>query len=310
MHDAALLSRVPSGQFRLRRLVAELEPAVKTGGADAIRRIDYSARPNGEMFAILSADGRLELHAAHRRENLLTGEVIVETTASRLPWRQPEKQGPPDFLLLSDQGDHVFAAWQDGTLLDFDTRDFDHPKLGRTARPGARSRASGSRPCGFCWARRRCWPAIRWAGCKPGSASTPSQRGIDEPARLVKAHTFAGPTGRKPAEVRCLAPSGNSRLFGVGYADRRVRLYYPTNERLVLDTQAPTGRGPRAVDTGPERQRAVGPGRRRAGPLDDRPRLSRGQLALAVLAGLVRRHRRGRRWSGSRDRVRPARSRS
>ena len=82
------------------------------------------------MFAILSADGRLELHSAHHRENLLTGETIVETTGSQLPWRQPETKGLPDFLLLSDQGDHVFAAWQDGTLLNFDTRDFDHPKLG------------------------------------------------------------------------------------------------------------------------------------------------------------------------------------
>ena len=250
MHDAALLSRVPSGQFRLRRLVAELEPAVKTGGADAIRRIDYSARPNGEMFAILSADGRLELHAAHRRENLLSGEVIVETTVSVLPWRQPENQGPPDFLLLSDQGDHVFAAWQDGTLVDFDTRDFDHPRFGEqldlVPEAGERLTAlrfllgKGTLLAGDSLGRVQAWFGVH-----------ASERGIDEPVRLVMAHSFAGPTGRQPAEVRCLAPSGSSRLFGVGYGDRHVRLYYPTNERLVLDTQGPKDAVPEQLTLAP-----------------------------------------------------------
>jgi phosphate transport system permease protein len=239
--DEALWTRAPAGQFRQRRLVAELEAPIEIDGAGAIQRIDYSARPSGEMFCVLSAGGRLELYAAHHRENLLTGETIVETTGSQLPWRQPENMGLPDFLLLSDQGDHVFAAWPDGTLLDFDTRDFDHPKLGEQLDlvPEADGRLTalrfllgkGTLLAGDSLGRVQAWFGVHAA-----------DKGVDEPVRLVKAHVFVGPPSKEGAatpEVRRLASSGNSRLFSVAYSDGSVRMYYPTNERLVLDTRAP-----------------------------------------------------------------------
>ena len=238
--NEAVLTRAAAGQFRLRSLVAELDPPIEIAGAGNIQRIDYSARPSGEMFCVLSAEGRLELHETHRRENLLTGETVIETTGSELPWNPPAGKGLPDFLLLSDQGDHVFAAWQDGTLLDFDTRDVDHPKLGEVLDlvPEASGRLTalrfllgkGTLLAGDSLGRVQAWFGVHAA-----------ERGTDEPVRLVMAHSFAGPAaarGAAAAEVVCLASSGNSRLFGVGYSDRSVRLYYPTNERLVLDTRA------------------------------------------------------------------------
>ncbi len=184
------------------------------------------------------------MYAAHHRENLLTGETIIETTGSQLPWNPPADKGLPDYLLLSEQGDHVFAAWHDGTLLDFDTRDFDHPKLGEQLDlvPETDGRLTalrfllgkGTLLAGDSQGRVQAWFGVHAA-----------DKGTDEPVRLVMAHAFAGPACRRraPPKWLCLASSGNSRLFAVGYSDRSVRLYYPTNERLVLDTQAP-GRPP------------------------------------------------------------------
>jgi phosphate transport system permease protein len=249
----AVLTRAAAGQFRLRSLVAELDPPIAIAGSSAIERIDYSARPSGEMFCVLSAEGRLELHAAHRRENLLTGETIVETTGSELPWNPPDGKKLPDYLLLSDQGDHVFAAWQDGTLLDFDTRDVDHPKLGEAIDlvPEAGERLTalqfllgkGTLLAGDSLGRVRAWFGVHAV-----------EKGTDEPVRLVMAHAFAGPAparGAAAAEVSCLASSGNSRLFAAGYSDRAVRLYYPTNERLVLDTRAPADAAPQRLTLAP-----------------------------------------------------------
>ncbi|HTU24616.1 MAG TPA: hypothetical protein VMF30_04420, partial [Pirellulales bacterium] len=246
--DQAMLTRTSAGQFRLRRLVAELEPPVAITPSAAIERIDYSARPSGEMFCVLSADGRLELHEAHHRENLLTGETIVETTGSTLPWNPPAGKGTPDYLLLSDQGDHVYTAWQDGTLLDFGTRDVDHPKLGEpidlVPEEGQRLTAlrfllgKGTLLAGDSLGRVRAWFGIHGV-----------DEGTDDAAQLVMAHAFAGPAavgGGAPVEVRCLTASGNSRLFAAGYSDRSLRLYYPTNERLVLDTSL-------RADAAPER---------------------------------------------------------
>ena len=208
----AVLTRAAAGQFRLRRLVAELDPPIEIAGAGNIQRIDYSARPRGEIFCVLSAEGRLELHETHRRENLLTGETIIETTGSELPWNPPAGKGLPDFLLLSDQGDHVFTAWRDGTLLDFDTRDVDHPKLGEALdlvpESGQRLTAlrfllgKGTLLAGDSLGRVQAWFGVHAA-----------EKGTDEPVRLVMAHSFAGPPAAQgAAEVLCLACSGNSRL--------------------------------------------------------------------------------------------------
>ncbi len=128
-HDGGILTRTPAGQLRLEKLSAELEAPIKLSGSEPIRLIDYTARPTGEMFCVLDADGHLQLHATETRENLLTGENVVDVTGTELPLTLPAGKGPPDYLLLSDLGDHVYVAWRDGTLLHFDTRDFDNPKL-------------------------------------------------------------------------------------------------------------------------------------------------------------------------------------
>ena len=279
---------------------------------DAIERIDYSARPSGEMFCVLSAEGRLELHAAHRRENLLTGETIVETTGSELPWNPPDGQGLARLFAPFRSGRSCFrglAGWHAAGLR--------HPRrrpsqTRRSNRPGSRSRRAAHGTAIL--ARQRDAAGRRFARPSAGLVRRPRRRKRDRRTGATGdgPHVCrSGPgSGQPTAEVRCLASSGNSRLFAVGYSDRAVRLYYPTNERLVLDTQAPADAAPQQLTLAPRDNGLLGFAGQELVHWTDRPRLSGSQLAGAVLAGLVRRNAPARRWSGSRARVRPAPSRS
>jgi phosphate transport system permease protein len=235
-HDDGILTRTPAGQLRLEKLAVELESPIELSGSRPIRLIDYTARPTGEMFCVLSEDGHLQLQATESRENLLTGEKFVDVTGTELPLAPPAGKGQPDYLLLSDLGDQVYVAWRDGTLLHFDTSDFDKPKLVEEVDlvPDAGQSLTALKfllgkttlLAGDSTGQVKVWFCLKPAGNN------------DEPERLVAAHTLPG-AGQA---VSCLAISGNTRLLAVGYADRSVRVFYPTNQRLVLETRAP---GPR-----------------------------------------------------------------
>ncbi len=153
-------------------------------------------------------------------------------TGADLPFTAAEGKGPPDYLLMSAAGDHVYVAWRDGTLLHFATRDFDHPKLVEqidlVADPAQSLTAlefllgKTTLLAGDSTGEVKVWFCVKPAG------------NSNDPAQLVAAHTLAG----SGSPATCIAVSGNSRLLAVGCADRSVRLYYPTNQRLVLATGA------------------------------------------------------------------------
>ncbi len=238
-YDDGVATRTPAGQLRLEKLSVKLEAPIELTGSQPIRLIDYSPRPTGEMFCVLSDDGHLQLHATETRENLLTGENVVEVTGTELPLAAPVEKGPPDYLLLSASGDHVYVAWRDGTLLHFSTRDFDHPKLVEQV-DLVPDPAESLTALEFLLGKTTLLAGDSTGQVKVWFCVKPLLAG-DEPPRLVAAHTLAG----SGSPVTCLAVSGNSRLLAVGCADRSVRLYYPTNQRLVLSTTAP-GEGPLA----------------------------------------------------------------
>ena len=238
-YDDGVATRTPAGQLRLEKLSVKLEAPIELTGSQPIRLIDYSPRPTGEMFCVLSDDGHLQLHATETRENLLTGENVVEVTGTELPLAAPAEKGPPDYLLLSASGDHVYVAWRDGTLLHFSTRNFDHPKLVEQV-DLVTDPAESLTALEFLLGKTTLLAGDSTGQVKVWFCVKPLLAG-DEPPRLVAAHTLAG----SGSPVTCLAVSGNSRLLAVGCADRSVRLYYPTNQRLVLSTTAP-GEGPLA----------------------------------------------------------------
>ena len=275
-------------------MVAELDPPIEIAGAEAIERIDYSARPSGEMFCVLSAEGRLELHC---------GPSSRESADRRNDYRNHRQR-----VALESAG----RTRDCPTICSFPTKEIMFSRPGRMARCWTSTPATPTIPS---WAKRSTWfpkpderlTALRFllgkgtllAGDSLGRVQAwfgvhAAEKGTDEPVRLVMAHAFAGPAAARgaAAEVVCLASSGNSRLFGVGYADRSVRLYYPTNERLVLDTRAPADAAPQRLTLAPRDNGLLGFAGQELVHWTIDPGYPEANLRRFVLAGLVRRNAR------------------
>lgn len=236
-HEHGLVARTPGDQARIERLSAKTAEPLDLGLSSKIRRLDISDRSEGPLLCVLAEDGQLLLASVSRRTNLLTGDVEFDCETSQVPLAKAAGVRPPaDYVLLSGLGDNVYVAWTDGTLLRFDTSDWQHPRLAETRQLLADG-ADRLTALEFALGKTTLVSgdsqgAVRaWFTIKPEGAET------SDGAVLVAAHEFPA-TG---AEVTALVPSARRRTVCVGDAAGNIRMYYLTNERLVARTQVDDG---------------------------------------------------------------------
>jgi phosphate transport system permease protein len=230
-HDGGMAVRTNGGQIRVQKMAISLEKRAESESKSAIRLVDYTMTSSGPLTCTLTAEGELKLNSVSKRENLLTGEETVTVISSDLPLPK-SKSELPAFLLVSSLGDNVFVAYTSGRLLRFDTRDFENARLvedvdivpeqgeeltalqyllGRTTLIAGDSLGRVN----------------AWFGTKPSNAAT------NDGIVLEKAHQF--PTADAP--VTSLAVSSRMRIAAAGYENGRVRAFYVTSERTVIDTE-------------------------------------------------------------------------
>lgn len=228
--NGALIQRISAEQFRSVRLSAVFDEPVPGETSSAVRLLDQINSPSGQISVMLNDEGTLSLLRFTRRENIMTGKVTVRRTAAVIPYNAKDHREPPAWILLSGLGDTVCAAWRDGTLLRFDTRNFSAPALiervdlvpeperkltslqlllGRTTLLAGDS--SG---------RIQAWfPAF--------SPNYPSQ------TFLTMAHTFQGSSA-----VTALASSARIRMIAAGYEDGTVDLFHVTSQKQLAHLAA------------------------------------------------------------------------
>lgn len=236
-HDQGLVALTPGDQLRVERLSAKVAEPLDLGLTSGIRRLDMSDRAEGPLLSVLTEDGQLLLASVSKKNNLLTGEVEYDCETSPVPLAAAAAGRPAaDYVLLSGLGDNVYVAWTDGTLLRFDTSDWQNPRLAEkcqllkdgSQRLTALEFALGKTTLvsGDSQGMVRAWFTIKPDGVETCDGSV-----------LVAAHEFPA-TG---SEVTVLAPSARRRTMVVGDAAGDVRLYYLSNERLVVRTQVEEG---------------------------------------------------------------------
>jgi phosphate transport system permease protein len=246
-HDGGVITRTPEGQLRLQTAVAELQEPIDLELKTPIRLVDYAGLSDGEMYCVLTEDNQLRLEIVTRRENMLTGETVNSVRHTTLPFKPRDGNDAPTYLLLSGQGDNVYLAWPDGELLRFDVRDFDNPVLAETLDlvPDLDRKLTvlsfmlgrNTLLAGDSTGRVRAWFRI-----KPDYAET------SDGALLVAAHDLAG----FGAAVTSLGPSARSRMVSIGYADGVTRVYFLTNQRLLVETKLRTESKIRAAGLAPK----------------------------------------------------------
>lgn len=224
---SSLVQRTSDGQLRSKSLSIALSAPIETGTHAAILRVDRSESGTSQHLCALDASGKLFIEEVTRRENMLTGEVVLDSTRADIPFELPSDQHAPDHLLISGGGETLYLAWRDGHLLRFDTRNPEHAVLAEDIDLvegdgeltsfefliGKTTLISGDSK-----GRVRAW-----FGIKPRGAGT------HDGVNLVRAHDLSA----NGAPITAIACSARSRVIAVQGADASLRLYHVTSRKLL-----------------------------------------------------------------------------
>jgi phosphate transport system permease protein len=247
-YEGGMLELTPEGQYRLQKLQVEMQEPVVLDEGSAIRLIDISMKSGGPIVAAASASDTLYVSEVRTRKNLLTGEVKVNISGGKTAIPLPGDGSKPSWLLVSGLGDQVYATWQDGRLLRYNTRDAADPTLmeqldlvpetGVKLTDLAFQMGKASLIAGDDRGRARIWFNIR-----PEDAVT------SDGFQVV----LAGELKAGNAAVTSMSSSARTRIVAIGYEDGHARLFHTTSKRTLADVSLPGERG------GPISAVAIGP---------------------------------------------------
>jgi phosphate transport system permease protein len=245
-----LLKRTPLGRLLVKKLDVQVEEpleVIKALGSPVLRIDHLAARPENASYCVLTEDGKL------RVVNVLTkkapGSLKPKTvaTVSEIPLLLPPGRGLPNYVRLSGMGDNVYVVWEDGLLHRFNISDLDHPQFAETVNL-LEDKSVTLTALQFLIGRTTLLAGdssgqIRgWFGTRPADATT------SDDLVLRAAHVFAG----HGSAVTAIGASSRTHMLAAGYADGRVRVFYATSEKLLIELQTAEGQSVQQAALAPE----------------------------------------------------------
>jgi phosphate transport system permease protein len=225
--DETVYELTPDGQVRSVEIEARIDEPVEVSLPGPIRLLDVSETSSRRTICAMGGDGSLAFVRLERSEDLMTGEVVWDTTLTPIPKLFHPSQGVPSHLLLSGGADVLYLAWSDGRTLRCDVRD---PARARVVEDFDLVEGDGELTAlafligkstfvaGDSLGRLNAWFPI-----KP-----PDARAVDG-IEMVLGHRLCegGPA------ITALTSSARSRVVAVGDADGGVRLWHVTSAREI-----------------------------------------------------------------------------
>jgi phosphate transport system permease protein len=239
IHEKGVAQRTPAGQLRTQELRVELEEPVAVAEQDAVVLVDHANTTTGRVFAALTNSGRLALHTARQKENLLTGEKTTKLSSALLPYESREGDAP-SFLSVSGVGDTVYVAWEDGRLVRFDARNRDEPRVAEDIdllpAEGARlTRLEPQLGRTTLLAADDGGTVTAWFPATPTEEQGPAQ--TSDGRRLDAAQHLHGPD----SPVTALVSSARRHMVAVGYENGDTRLFYVLGENRIQGVSVDDG---------------------------------------------------------------------
>ncbi|MDF1536637.1 MAG: ABC transporter permease subunit [bacterium] len=236
----ATVQRISRDQFRTQRLAVSFGEPIKGDTGTAVVLIDQSTDGSDRVYSVFHEDRTFQLVRVEERENMLTGEVFVDTDSTSLSFSAIPRDGKPVFIALSGLGDTVSIAWPDGTLARFNTRDFERPFLqevldlvpedGESLTVLKYLLGRTTLLAGDSTGVVRAWFPVRIPMTGTG----------EDELKLAQAHEFPG--AKSP--VTSIASSARMRMIGIGYEDGTSRVVHVTSHKELADLPSPGGNGP------------------------------------------------------------------
>ncbi len=224
----------PQGQFRQQTIAVDLREPMSWEGdpGETIQVIAHRLESQGLTLATLSDAGRLEIGEVRERKNVLTGETTRQTKIHRLPL-DPHQNRWPARLIVTRRGENLYAIWEDGRLIRYDTGQPDAATVVETvellepdsaARVTAACLAIGDETLlvGDSAGHVRAWFRVRHANARTSDGTW-----------LLPVHDL--PVA--PSAVTGLATSQRSRMLTAAYDDGSIRVFHATTGQLLTETQ-------------------------------------------------------------------------
>jgi len=220
------------------RFVAEFAGEPSRALGERIVDVDVTQASGGPLVAALDGTGRVRVESITSRRNLLTDEIVSESSGTTIEPAAGRDAGTARFVRVSELGDQLFVIDEDGTARRHAIRSIEEPVLMETfdVAPGPANVTAVTRLFGG--------NALA-VGDSVGVVRIYFTTRADDAAaadglRMAAATTFPAAGTGAAAAITALAGSPRSRLIAAADASGLIRLLQSTAGSTVLSVD---GRG-------------------------------------------------------------------
>lgn len=242
--DQGVLQRTPQGQLRHQTVVATWLDPIQVAES-AVERLDHwSPEPSGgslgakeHAVCVLTSAGALKYVKIAEKENAFLGTVTLEHRVTDLPLDGATAAAICQ-PLVGLRGETVFVIHRSGHLTRYDTRDPHHARVveqldllsDSSAEVTVADFVLGRETivCGDSEGGLRAWFRV------PAGADAPPD---GDGFRMALAHDL----GRTGTPVRALGISRRSRMIAAGDEAGKLRLFFVTSEKRMLEHAVAAG---------------------------------------------------------------------
>ncbi|MGH7137171.1 MAG: hypothetical protein ACREHD_15625 [Pirellulales bacterium] len=260
--SSSMIERAAENQFRRHELEYDLEAPIEVSTA-AIELVDVGWRATTTLIGSCSADGKIRLTTLKKARGLKAGKATDKARTQELPPPSRSPGGKPMALFVSGVADNLFVVWQDGMLVRYDLQSISKPRIAEEidllSEPGDSVTAvcmlvgKATLMVGDNHGRVRGWFRVHKTLTMPDDPAGTRA----ETSGLVDAHLLSGPD----LAVTSLAPSTRSRMLAAGYDNGDVRVFYVTNDALLVEARATDGDAVESLALYPRDDALLGAGR-------------------------------------------------
>jgi len=135
-YEGGVAERVDEVNARVVGAVVQLpDPTPVKSGSGAIKAIDYTVNPTGELVVVVREDGTAVFEAVRIVRPLGGGAPRISLTDFIIPFQEPYPgSGPPDWMFVTADSTSVLAVWREGVCQRYGSADREHIFLAETVR--------------------------------------------------------------------------------------------------------------------------------------------------------------------------------